>query len=142
MAGASPAMTRREWKGSAPEAAADHFFQDLPADALVGERSIVPPPAIALHLFGRGYEPLFDLGEIGIRVVQTENESAAADPAQRETFSAQIILEHPVVTGRLGILHHPDRRQIGDAQGKACACKRLVQLFRAPVPGLVNSVIN
>src|SRR6201999_303674 len=36
------------------ELARQHFLKDLAADLLVGERGVVPPPAIPIHLLGRG----------------------------------------------------------------------------------------
>ena len=35
---------------SPPERAGEHLFQDLAADALVGEGAVMPPPAVLLHL--------------------------------------------------------------------------------------------
>ena len=116
-----PAMTRAGDAPSAPELLGKHLFQDLPLDVLVGEGGIVPPPAVALHLLGGRDEAVGDLAEIVVGVVQAEDQPAGSDPAQRQPFGAQIILQHPVVAGRLGILHHPDRREIADAhrQGPA-----------------------
>src|SRR5947207_5466292 len=45
----------RRWKNAAPSAPkplGKHLFQNLPLDVLVGQRGIVPPPAVALHLLG------------------------------------------------------------------------------------------
>ena len=43
-----PAMTAGDGAASAPEPLArQHLFQDLPLDGLVGERRVVPPPAVA-----------------------------------------------------------------------------------------------
>src|ERR1700740_2751178 len=38
--------------GSALENAAEHLFEDLALDVLVGELAVVPPPAVLLHLAG------------------------------------------------------------------------------------------
>src|SRR3984893_6024909 len=92
-----------------------HLFQDLPADGLVGQRRLAPPPAVPLHLFGRGDKAISYLRKIRIAVVQAEDQPAGADPAQREPFGAQVILQHPVVAGRLGVMHPPDRGQVGEA---------------------------
>src|ERR1700716_23015 len=109
MAGTSPAMTANGRAPLAPEPLGQHLFQNLPLDVLVGHRSIVPPPAVALHLLGRRDKAVGDFREIGVRVVEAEDQPAGADPAQRQAFGAEIILKHPVVAGRFGILHHPDR---------------------------------
>src|ERR1700744_4723408 len=52
----------------------EHLFQDLPADVFVGQASLVPPPAILLHLVGGIGETLGDFDEIGVGVVQAENQ--------------------------------------------------------------------
>ncbi len=76
------------------------------------------------------------------RVVQAEDQAAGADPAQRQPFGAQIILKHPVVTGRLGIMDHPDRREIADAHRQTGRRQPLVQLPRPRIPALIQSVID
>src|ERR1044072_5546281 len=106
MAGTSPAMTTCN-KASAPKPLRQHLFQDLPLDGLVGQRGVVPPPAVALHLLGRRHKAVGHLGEVRIRVVEAEYQPAGSDPAQRQPLGAQIVLKHPVVAGRFGILHHP-----------------------------------
>src|SRR6185437_14252720 len=113
--GRSPVMTVNRKAPSAPKLLPHHLAQDLPLDVLVGERSILPPPAVALHLFGGGDKAAGDFAEIGVGVVQAEDQASRSDPAQRQAFGAQIVLKHPVVTGRFGILHHPDRGQVADA---------------------------
>src|SRR5882757_2751573 len=92
-----PAMTANESSGLSPLSSRDHLLEDLPADVLVGEAGLVPPPAIPLHLLGSGDEAAGDLGEIRIAVVQAEDQAASADPAQREPLGPQIILQHPIV---------------------------------------------
>src|ERR1700738_5631308 len=76
----SPAMTRNESALSTREGACEHFFQDLAADVLVGEGSVVPPPAVPLHLLGRGNEAVGDRGKVSVRVVQAEDQPARPDP--------------------------------------------------------------
>src|ERR1700719_4686503 len=90
-----PAMTKSEWKASAPKLARQHFFQDLTADRLVGQRRRVPPPAVVLHLLRGCDEAILHFGEIGIAEVQAEDEPSRTGPAQREALGAQVILEHP-----------------------------------------------
>src|SRR5215207_8023958 len=123
MAGTSPAMTVDRNASLAPEPLAKHLFQNLPLDVLVGHRGIVPPPAVALHLFGRRDKTVDHFAEIRVGVVQAEDQPSRSDPAQRQPLGAQIILQHPVVAGRLGILHHPDRGEVADADGQI-ACRQ------------------
>src|SRR6266850_4254153 len=76
MAGASPAMTVDGRASSAPELLGKHLLQDLPLDVLVGQRGVVPPPAVALHLLGRRDETVGHFAEIRVGVVQAEDEPA------------------------------------------------------------------
>src|SRR6476620_9652613 len=68
-----------------------HLFQDLPADRLVVEGSVVPPPAVALHLLTGGNKAISDRGKIRIGVVEAEDQPAGADPAQRQPLGAQVV---------------------------------------------------
>src|SRR5438876_12457246 len=52
----------------------EHLFQDLAADVLVGQCSLMPPPAVALHLFACGDESIRDGGKIRIGVIQAEDQ--------------------------------------------------------------------
>src|SRR3979411_602149 len=108
-----------------------YFLQDLPANALVGERSVAPPPAVLLHLPGGGDKVLRHVSKVGIGVVQAEDQTTGPDPAQCELFRPQIILKHPVVARRLGIMNHPDRREVTDPDGKIGRGQHVVQ---APGP--------
>src|SRR4051812_35611718 len=85
MAGTSPAMTTAD-RISAPKPLAQHLFQDLPLDVLVGQRGIVPPPAVTLHLPGCRGKAIGHFSEIRIRVVEAEDQPSGADPAQRQPF--------------------------------------------------------
>jgi hypothetical protein len=94
------------------------LFQDLPADAPVGRRSLMPSPAVALHLLGGGNKAVGDRGKVRIGVIkvrigviQAEGQPAGSDPTQRQPFGAQLILQHPAVTGWFCIMHHPDRHR-------------------------------
>src|SRR5215471_19457577 len=85
-------MTKMTGAASALEHAAEHLFEDLALDVLVGELAVVPPPAVLLHLGRGGDEAARDLVEVGVGVVEAEDQAARADPAQREALGAQIIL--------------------------------------------------
>src|SRR5689334_21737393 len=100
-----PAVVANAWsaKASALEHAAEHLFEDLAHDVLAGELAVVPPPAVLLHLGRGGDEAARDLVEVGIGVVEAEDQPARADPAQREALGAQVILQHPVVARGRGV---------------------------------------
>src|SRR5215203_5806519 len=68
----------------------EHLFQNPPLDILVGQLGVAPPPAIAFHFFGCRNKPVGHLSEIRIRVVEAEDQPAGADPAQRQSFGAEI----------------------------------------------------
>src|SRR5690349_13017691 len=90
----------------------EDFAQDFTPDRLVRCSRIAPPPAVLLHRIGGSDKTVRDGDEIGLGVVETEDQPAGADPAECQTFGAQIVLEHPVVARRLGVKHGPDRREI------------------------------
>src|SRR5262245_8688021 len=73
----------------------DHFLEDAALDRGVGRRWGVPPPAILLHPPCRGQEAVGHRLEVCLGVVQAENEAAGSDPAERQPFGAQIVLQHP-----------------------------------------------
>ena len=54
----------------------------------------------SLHRPRRGDEAVGDRVEVGVAVVEAEDEAAGADPAQRQALGAQVVLQHPVVAGR------------------------------------------
>src|SRR5690242_19231984 len=62
--GTNRAMTAGSGAPLAPKPLRKHLFQDLPLDAPVGQRSIVPPPAIALHLLGGRDKAVGHLSEV------------------------------------------------------------------------------
>src|SRR5579872_5639076 len=129
-------------RSSAPKLASQHLFEDLAADGLVGQRAITPPPAFALHLFGGRDKALPHFRKIGIAEVQAEDQPPRSDPAQRQALGAEVILEHPVVAGRLGILHRPDRGEVGDPNRQISAREAIVQLLGAAIPSRIQPVID
>src|SRR5215471_18052007 len=66
----------REKNSSTRKRAMDHFAQDPAPDALVGEGGTMPPPAVLLHPGGRGDNAVRHFREIGIGVVEAEDEAA------------------------------------------------------------------
>src|SRR6187402_397597 len=69
----------RDIRTSATEPLGEQLFQDPPLDVLVGEGSIVPPPAVALHLVGRRDKAIGHFAEIRLGVVEAEYQPAGAD---------------------------------------------------------------
>src|SRR5262245_22650004 len=108
---------RKSWKSSrvAPELSGafprqpmrEHLAQDLAPDRLVRRSRIGPPPAVMLHGFCGGDEAVRDGAEVGLGVIEAEDQAAGTDPAQRQSLGAQIILEHPVIARWLGIEDGP-----------------------------------
>src|SRR5712675_2153167 len=122
-----PAMAENERLRLAGKYPPDDLFQDSPADVLVGERSVAPPPAVLLHFLGGGDKALRHLGKIRVGVVQAEDQAAGPDPAQGELLCTQIILKHPIVARRLGVMDHPDRRKVADPYRQIVLGQHLVQ---------------
>ena len=88
-----PGMT--EQRG---ETICDHLFDDLALDRPVRGRRIAPPPPILLHCPGGGDEPVCHCLEVAIGIIEAEDQAAGADPAQRQAFGTQVVLQHPIVT--------------------------------------------
>src|ERR1700687_1066952 len=126
----------------AGKSAGQHFLDYLPADGFVGDGSVAPPPAVLFHFLRRSDKAVSHLSKIRIGVVQAENQTSGADPAQRDPFGPQVILQHPIVAGRFGIMHHPDRGQIGDPHRQILRGEGAVQLRRASIPDLIKPAIN
>ncbi len=71
---------------------------------LVSSRAL-PPPAIHVHCSRACHDPLSHDLEIRVRVIEAEDESARADPAEGESLRTQIELQHPVVARWAGVAH-------------------------------------
>src|SRR6266478_465669 len=138
----SPGMTKRMDATLARKYPPDDLFQDLPADGLVGERGIAPPPAVLLHFLGRGDKALRHLGKIRVGVVQAEDQATGPDPAQGELLRTQIILKHPIVARRLGVMDHPDRRKVADPYRQIVLGQHLVQPPRPLVPDGIEPAVD
>ena len=95
------------------ESGGDQFAKDAALDRAVGEGAL-PPPAVFAHGFAGGDEAVQHGLEIGIGVVQAEDQAPRADPAQRYAFCAQVVLQHPVIARRLGVADRPDGGDVGD----------------------------
>src|SRR6516225_1557173 len=76
---------------------ADNLLKHRSLDGAVSQCRIAPPPSIALHGARRRDEPIDNGGEVGIAVVEAEDQTAGADPAQQQSFRAEVILQHPMV---------------------------------------------
>src|SRR5262245_53793226 len=82
---------------------ADHLTQNLAIDLLVRPFRVLPPPAIALHRSDSSDEATCRGLKVFLRIVETEDDAASSDPAQRQPFCSKIELEHPVIPRWLGI---------------------------------------
>ena len=112
----SKEVTPRSHDRRLKPAPAENLAEDPAADGAMGERWTLPP-AVGGHPPGGGDEALLDLGEGGVAISEAEDEPAGADPAQRQSGVAQIILEHPVIAAGRGVIEGPDRREVGDSTG-------------------------
>ena len=118
-----------------------HLLQDAPADSLVGEPSVTPPPAIRIHLPRRSDDALHHFGEVGIGVVEAEDEAPAANPAQGQPLGTHVVLEHPVVAPWPREGHGPDGGQVGHPQGQARLLEtRATEYSKAATRGNWNDV--
>ena len=106
----------------------DHLLEDRPLDRFVGQRRTAPPPAILLHGSSRGDETVGHRREIGLSVVEAENQASRSNPAQRQAFGAQIILQHPVVAGGFLVADRPDRGHVDHLDGQGFLAQALIQL--------------
>src|SRR5260370_21071570 len=115
----------------------------MPAPALLvrGAR-VVPPRASSPHRLGCRYEAVGDGVELGFRIIQAENKSSRADPAQCQACLAQVILKHPIVSRRPGIEYQPNRREIRHLHGQSRIAQTLIEPRRPPIPGDVEITIQ
>ncbi len=120
----------------------DHFLEYGPFDRFIRQSRIVPPPAVLLHGFRGGYEAIGNRGEIGVRIVEAEDQPAGTDPAQRQAFGAQIILQHPIVTGRLRVTDRPNRGHVLDLDRQRFLPQSLVQLSCSFIPSLIEIAVK
>ena len=86
-----------------------------------------------------GDEALGHGGEIGVGVVQAEDQAAGADPAQRQPLGAQVVLQHPVVARRLACSRR-SRSRTGwrPAPAAPLAASRALSRCGALVPDVVE----
>src|SRR5258708_6550315 len=141
MAGTSPAMTKRDTR-LAGKCSRHHFLQNLPAGGFVGEGSVAPPPAVLLHLLGRGDEPIGNLRKICIRIIRGKDQPTAPTPAQRKWLEPQIILKHQMVARRLAIMDKPDRRKVANRDRQMRRGQLLVQPPRPLIPDAIETAVD
>ena len=98
----------------------EHLAQEAALDRTIRQRRVLPPPAVRLHRprIAATKRARHGLEVALLGVVQAEDQSARAHPAERQAFCAQVVLQHPVVARRLGVAHGPDRRQVRDRTGQ------------------------
>src|SRR6516162_10353982 len=120
----------------------DHLAQNPTFDLSVAGERVLPPPATALHRFGGGNEAVGDRLEIGLRIIQAEDQPASAHPAKRQAFRPQIVLEHPVVDGRPRVTDRPDRRQVCYLYRQPGIAKPPVERRRAAIPNFFEITVE
>ena len=108
----------------------DHLFQNTAFDCLVCQAGLAPPPPVRLHLLCRCDEAISHRLDVGLGVIEAEDQPAAADPTQRQPFRAKVILQHPVIARRLRVADRPDRRDVGDSHRQALLREPPVQARR------------
>lgn len=131
--------------GRSSRAEAEPVPQYLAGDAapdllIAGGRAI--RPAVSLHRLRGGDEAIDDGAEVGVGVIQAEDEPARPDPAQCESFGAKIELEHPVVACRLRVADRPDRRQVGDPYRHCRLLQPGVDASGTFIPGFIERRIE
>src|SRR5579871_2046581 len=119
---------RRSLSACPRETLADDLAKDRTPDRLVGERRLGPPPAIVLHRLGGADETLRHRREVRVGVVEAEDQPAGSDPAQRQAFGAQVILQHPVVARRPRVADRPDRGQVFHMHRQVSVTQTSIQL--------------
>jgi len=115
--------------GSPQPFSCQHFLQDLAANGLVGECSVMPPPAIGLHLAG-------GLTDIGI--AKGKNQLALLDvpPYDRLimkwfsvhaglTFSVRTKLVFPELLEKTALVDFLKQREINKTLRRCLLCLRL-----------------
>ena len=110
-------------------------------DLLVSCR-VAPPPAVPLHGLGGGDKAVRDRLEIGVGIIEAENQAPGSDPAQRQALGPQVILKHPVVARRLRVADGPDRGHVGDLDRQLFGAQALVEPLRPVVPGPIEVAVE
>jgi hypothetical protein len=75
-----------------------------------------PPPPVAVHGPGGRHEAVRHGLEVLLGVVQAEDDPAGSDPAQRQAFGTEIVLQHPVIARGLAVADGPDGGHVRDAE--------------------------
>src|SRR6516225_8489318 len=120
----------------------DHLAQNPTFDLSVAGERVLPPPAAPLHRFGGGNKAVGDCLEISFCIIEAEDQPTGANPAQRQAFRPQIVLEHPVVGGRPRITNRPDRRQIRYLYRQPGMAQALIERHGAAIPNFVEVAIE
>ena len=120
----------------------DHLAQNPALDLTVAGERVLPPPAAALHRFGGGNKAVGDCLEISFCIIEAEDQPTGANPAQRQAFRPQIVLEHPVVGGRPRITNRPDRRQIRYLHRQPGIAQPLIEHRRTTIPHFVEVAVE
>src|SRR5262245_57020791 len=111
-------------------------------DRVVGGRWRAEPPTVALHPLRGCFEAIDDGSEVGVRVVEAEDEPAGTDPTKGETFGAKVVLQHPVVARWLFVQRRANRRQMRDLQRKIALAQPSIERFNARIPHRVQIAVD
>ena len=95
-----------------------------------------------LHCLGSGHEFIRDRFEVSVRIIQTEDKAAGSDPAQRQSFGAQIILQHPVVTRWPRVDDTPNRGHVRHLHRQALVAQAPVELLCPIVPHRIEIAVQ
>ena len=114
----------------------------MPADGSVIHAGDLRPPPILLHRHGGPKESFGHPLKLLFGIVETEDESTAAHPTQRQPFGTEVELEHPIITAGDLVQDRPDRREVGHTHGQVRRGEAFVEATTALIPTLVQTLVQ
>ena len=99
------------------------------------------PPAVLLHRHSGSDESFGHQLKIFFRIVETEDESTATHPTQRQPLGTEVELEHPIIAAGDVIQDGPNRREVGHSHGQARRGEAFVETLSALIPTLIQTGI-
>ena len=150
-----PTRSRRPWCFSHPTTAAtsqernclwmaaSHKCRPLIAENSAKEEFMLdPPPPVAVHGPGGRHEAVRHGLEVLLGVVQAEDDPAGSDPAQRQAFGTEIVLQHPVIARGLAVADGPDGGHVRDAERQPLIGQAAVETPRTFVPERIEVLVQ
>src|SRR6266478_125323 len=107
----------------------NNLFEHPAFDGLVGLYRAVPPPGIIGHRLGGCDKPVGDRGEIILAIIEAEDQAAGSDPTQSEARCTKIILQHPIVAGRLRVENRPYRGHICNLHRQSLGTQAVIEVL-------------